>query len=131
MRGSDSPYDAFAAVRTHFAVDAKGAPLMDRFVLDGAAIRRVVRRHRPDFVVPEIEAIRTQALLAIERAGTTVIPSALAAHLTMNRDAIRSLAAEELRLPTARYAYASSAEELERAILGSGPAPRGTRTRPA
>jgi phosphoribosylglycinamide formyltransferase 2 len=87
-------------------------------MLDGAAIRRVVRRHRPDFVVPEIEAIRTEALLAIERAETTVIPSALAAHLTMNRDAIRSLAAEELKLPTARYAYANSAEELERVVLG-------------
>ena len=88
-------------------------------MLDGAAIRRVVRKHRPDFVVPEIEAIRTEALVAIERSGTTVIPSALAAHLTMNRDAIRSLAAEELGLPTARYAYASSAEELEAAVLGA------------
>ena len=90
-------------------------------MLDGTAIRRLVRRHRPDFVVPEIEAIRTEALLAVEKAGTTVIPSALAAHLTMNRDAIRSLAAEELGLPTARYAYASSAAELERIVLG----PRG------
>jgi phosphoribosylglycinamide formyltransferase 2 len=88
-------------------------------MLDGAAIRRLVRAHRPDFVVPEIEAIRTEALLAVEKAGTTVIPSALAAHLTMNRDAIRSLAAEELGLPTARYAYASSAAELERTVLGA------------
>lgn len=89
-------------------------------MLDGAAIRRIVRRHKPDFVVPEIEAIRTEALLAIEKSGTTVIPSALAAHLTMNRDAIRSLAAEELGLPTARYAYASSAAELERIVLREG-----------
>jgi len=89
-------------------------------MLDGAAIRRIVRRHRPDFVVPEIEAIRTEALLAIEKAGTTVIPSALAAHLTMNRDAIRSLAAEELGLPTAKYAYASCAEELVRIVTGPG-----------
>jgi phosphoribosylglycinamide formyltransferase 2 len=100
-------------------------------MLDGAAIRRVVRRHRPDFVVPEIEAIRTEALVAIERAGTTVIPSALAAHLTMNRDAIRSLAAEELKLPTARYAYATSAEQLERVVLGgtggAGRAGRGSK----
>jgi phosphoribosylglycinamide formyltransferase 2 len=81
-------------------------------MLDGAAVRRVVRKHRPDFVVPEIEAIRTEALLAIERAGTTVVPSAVAAHLTMNRDAIRSLAAEELGLPTARYAYATEAAAL-------------------
>ena len=89
-------------------------------MLDGAAIRRLVRRHRPDFVVPEIEAIRTEALLAVERAGTTVIPSATAAHLTMNRDAIRSLAAEELGLPTARYAYATSAAELDRVVMGHG-----------
>ena len=88
-------------------------------MLDGAAVRRVVRKHRPDYVVPEIEAIRTTALLAIEKAGTTVIPSATAAHLTMNRDAIRSLAAEELGLPTARYAYAGSAAELEAAIVGT------------
>ena len=89
-------------------------------MLDGKAVRRVVRKHRPDFVVPEIEAIRTEALLAIEKAGTTVVPSALAAHLTMNRDAIRSLAAEELGLPTARYAYATDAASLERAVLGPG-----------
>ena len=89
-------------------------------MLDGTAVRRVVRKHRPDFVVPEIEAIRTEALLAIEKAGTTVVPSALAAHLTMNRDAIRSLAAEELGLPTARYAYATDAASLERAVLGPG-----------
>jgi len=89
-------------------------------MLDGAAIRRLVRTYAPDYVVPEIEAIRTEELLRIEAAGTTVIPSARAAHLTMNRDAIRSLAAEELRLPTARYAFASSADELERIVIGSG-----------
>jgi len=89
-------------------------------MLDGAAIRRLVRAHAPDFVVPEIEAIRTEELLRIEAAGTTVIPSALAAHLTMNRDAIRSLAAEKLGLPTARYAFANSSKELERIVIGSG-----------
>lgn len=89
-------------------------------MLDGAAIRRLVRAHAPDFVVPEIEAIRTEELLRLEAAGTTVIPSARAAHLTMNRDAIRSLAAEELGLPTARYAFADSSKELERVVIGNG-----------
>lgn len=89
-------------------------------MLDGAAIRRLVRVHAPDFVVPEIEAIRTEELLRIEAAGTTVIPSARAAHLTMNRDAIRVLAAEELGLPTARYAFADSSKELERVVIGNG-----------
>ncbi len=105
-----------------------GAPAMqlaDRAevidMLDGAAIARLARTHRPDYIVPEIEAIRTEALVELERAGTTVIPSALAAHLTMNRDAIRSLAAGELGLPTARYAYAGSEAALRDGILG----PRG------
>jgi phosphoribosylglycinamide formyltransferase 2 len=89
-------------------------------MLDGAAIRRLVRAHEPDFVVPEIEAIRTEELLRIEARGTTVIPSARAAHLTMNRDAIRSLAAEELRLPTARYAFANSVSELEHIVTRNG-----------
>ncbi len=100
-----------------------GAPAMqvaDAFevfdMLDANAIKRVARKHKPDFVVPEIEAIRTEALFALERSGVTVIPSARAAHLTMNRDAIRSLAAEQLKLPTARYAYASSQDQLARAI---------------
>ncbi len=87
-------------------------------MLDGAAIKRLARLHKPDYVVPEIEAIRTEALLELERAGTTVIPSAMAAHLTMNRDAIRSLAAEELGLPTARFAYADSEAALRQAIVG-------------
>ena len=95
---------------------ADGFAVID--MLDGAAIKRLARQHKPDFVVPEIEAIRTEALLELERAGTTVIPSAMAAHLTMNRDAIRSLAAEELGLPTARFAYANSEVALREAILG-------------
>jgi phosphoribosylglycinamide formyltransferase 2 len=102
-----------------------GAPAMqvaDAFevidMLDAAAIRRVAAKHKPDFVVPEIEAIRTEALFDLEKRGITVVPSALAAHLTMNRDAIRSLAADELRLPTARFAYASSAAELQRVVMG-------------
>ena len=86
-------------------------------MLDGAAIRRVAKRHKPHFIVPEIEAIRTGELLQLEKAGFSVMPSAFAAHMTMNRDAIRDLAARELGLPTARYAYAASAEALEAAIL--------------
>lgn len=89
-------------------------------MLDGEALERVVRTHRPDFVVPEIEAIRTERLLKLEKAGVSVVPSARAAHLTMNRDAIRALAAETLGLPTARYAYAESADELRAAVLGAG-----------
>ena len=77
-------------------------------MLDGPALKKVVRKYQPDFVVPEIEAIRTEVLVELESNGIDVIPSAHAAHLTMNRDAIRSVAAEELGLPTARYAYAST-----------------------
>ncbi|MEY4117122.1 MAG: hypothetical protein RLZZ116_450 [Planctomycetota bacterium] len=89
-------------------------------MLDGAAIARLVKRHKPDFIVPEIEAIRTSELLKLEKAGHSVVPSAFAAHMTMNRDAIRELAAQELGLRTARYAYASSADELADAVLGKG-----------
>ena len=89
-------------------------------MLDGAAIARLVKRHKPDFIVPEIEAIRTSELLKLEKAGHSVVPSAFAAHMTMNRDAIRELAAQELGLRTARYAYASSADELADAVLRKG-----------
>ena len=89
-------------------------------MLDGAAIRRLVKRHKPDFIVPEIEAIRTEELLRLEKAGHSVVPSAFAAHMTMNRDAIRDLASRELGLPTARFAYARSAAELREAIVRKG-----------
>jgi len=89
-------------------------------MLDGAALSRCVKRHKPDFIVPEIEAIRTSELLRLEKAGHSVVPSAFAAHMTMNRDAIRELAAKELGLRTARYAYAASAEELADAITRKG-----------
>ncbi|MCE7975256.1 MAG: formate-dependent phosphoribosylglycinamide formyltransferase [Leptolyngbya sp. PLA1] len=111
------------------AVDSyDGAPAMQvsdaREVIDmlhAPSLRRVVRRHlKPGvgggFIVPEIEAIRTEELLSLERLGYSVVPSARAANLTMNRDAIRDLAASRLRLPTARYAYAESAAELRTAI---------------
>lgn len=91
-------------------------------MLDGDALERVIRTHArpgPGFhVVPEIEAIRTERLLALEREGFDIVPSARAAHLTMNRDAIREVAATTLRLPTARFAYAQSADELRDRVLG-------------
>lgn len=96
-----------------------GAPAMqvaDGFevinMLDAEALEDVVKRHKPDLIVPEIEAIRTEKLQEFEARGITVVPSARAAHLTMNRNAIRDLAAGELKLKTARYLYASSEAEL-------------------
>jgi len=81
-------------------------------MLDREALRRVVEEERPDLIVPEIEAIDTAFLLELEQGGQRVIPTARAANLTMNREGIRRLAAEELGLPTARYAFAKSLDEL-------------------
>ncbi len=104
-----------------------GAPAMqvaDHFevinMLDGAELARVVAKHKPELIVPEIEAIRTEKLQEFEREGITVVPTAEAAHLTMNRDAIREVASRELKLRTARYAYAESEEELAREAAGIG-----------
>jgi phosphoribosylglycinamide formyltransferase 2 len=84
---------------------------------DAAALRAVIEQERPHLVVPEIEAIATQVLLDVERDGLAeVIPTARAAHLTMNREGIRRLAAEELGLPTSPYAFANSLAELQAAI---------------
>ena len=77
------------------------------------ALLEVVRRHEPDVVIPEIEALAVHALAELEQEGITVIPTARATAVTMNRDRIRDLAADELGLRTARFAYASSAEELK------------------
>ena len=82
---------------------------------DADALLRVVRRHRPDVVIPEIEALAVGALADLEQDGITVIPTARATAVTMNRDRIRDLAASELGLRTARFAYASSAEDLRQA----------------
>ena len=79
---------------------------------DGEALRRVIAEERPHLIVPEIEAIATEVLAEVEAAGTTVIPTARATQLTMNREGIRRLAAEALGLPTSPYAFAGSAEEL-------------------
>lgn len=85
---------------------------------DPVALRALIEEERPHLIVPEIEAIATEALLAIEAEGlATVVPTARAVQLTMNREGIRRLAAEELHLPVSRYAFASNYEELEAAVL--------------
>ncbi|MFI3305499.1 MAG: formate-dependent phosphoribosylglycinamide formyltransferase [Rikenellaceae bacterium] len=96
-----------------------GAPAMqvaDTFevfdMLDGEALTTAIARHKPDFIVPEIEAIRTEILYDFESQGITVTPSAKAVNFTMNRKAIRDMAAKDLGLKTARYLYAKSFEEL-------------------
>ena len=86
---------------------------------DGKAIRDLVMRERPDLIVPEIEAIATDELVKIEAEGLArVIPTATAAHITMNRERIRRLAAEECGLATSRYAFCSTLDELQEAIDG-------------
>jgi len=86
---------------------------------DGNALRELIERERPHYVVPEIEAIATDALREIEAAGLTqVIPTARATQLTMNREGIRRLAAETLGLPTSAYRFAESLDELRAAISG-------------
>ena len=82
-------------------------------MLDGAALRAAAEKHRPDLIVPEIEAIRTEVLADLEAEGFTIVPSARAAQLTMNRDAIRDLAAGELGLVTSQYGYAESFAEAQ------------------
>ena len=89
-------------------------------MLDGAALGAAIDKHRPDYIVPEIEAIRTEVLAHYETKGFTVVPSARAAQLTMNRDAIRDLAASELGLATSLYRYAESREELHKAVAELG-----------
>jgi len=89
-------------------------------MLDGAALDAVIAKHNPDFIVPEIEAIRTERFYEYEKQGITVVPSAKAANFTMNRKAIRDLAAKDLGLRTANYRYATSATELELAVAEVG-----------
>jgi phosphoribosylglycinamide formyltransferase 2 len=89
-------------------------------MLDGAELDRIVAKHQPDFIVPEIEAIRTERFYDYEKQGINVVPSAKAANFTMNRKAIRDLAAKELDLRTANYRYATSAEELQNAVAEVG-----------
>jgi phosphoribosylglycinamide formyltransferase 2 len=88
---------------------------------DAKALRALVEQERPHFLVPEIEALATDELVRIEADGLcTVIPTARAAHITMNRERIRVLAAEELKLPTSPFAFASSREELQAACAAIG-----------
>ena len=89
-------------------------------MLDGEQLMAVVKKHAPDIIVPEIEAIRTERLYDCEQAGIQVVPSAKAVNLTMNRKAIRDLAAKELGLRTARYYYAKSLDELKTAAKEIG-----------
>lgn len=89
-------------------------------MLDADALRAVVERERPAFIVPEIEAIATRELLALESAGYTVIPTARAARLTMDREGIRRLAAEELGLPTSPYRFAADIDEYRAAVRQLG-----------
>jgi phosphoribosylglycinamide formyltransferase 2 len=85
-------------------------------MLDGTALDHVVAKHRPDLIVPEIEAIRTERFYAYEKSGITVVPSASAANYTMNRKEIRNLAAEVLKLRTAKYSYAKNIKEFAAAV---------------
>lgn len=89
-------------------------------MLDGEALRTVAEKHRPDYIVPEIEAIRTEVLAELEAEGFHVVPSARATQMTMNRDAIRDLAANELGLVTSRYRYAKNLEEVRAAAQHTG-----------
>ncbi len=82
-------------------------------MLDGEALEAVIRRHQPDWIVPEVEAIRTEKLLDLEAQGFRVIPTATATNLTMNRDRIRELAAQKLGIRTAKYDYADTLESLK------------------
>lgn len=89
-------------------------------MLDGVALDRIVAKHQPDILVPEIEAIRTERLYEFEQQGIQVVPSAKAANFTMNRRAIRDLTAQELGLKTAAYRYANSLEEFREAVAVIG-----------
>ena len=89
-------------------------------MLDGKALDAIVKKHNPDIIVPEIEAIRTERFYEYEKWNIQVVPSARAANFTMNRKAIRDLAAKELGVKTAKYAYATSLEELKNAVAEIG-----------
>ena len=89
-------------------------------MLDGAALQALVEQEKPDFIVPEIEAIATDTLLALEQAGQHVVPCARATKLTMNREGIRRLAAETLDLPTSAYRFADGEAEFRQAVAEIG-----------
>lgn len=89
-------------------------------MLDGAALRRVIEQEQPHYIVPEIEAIATDTLVELENEGFTVIPTARAAQLTMDREGIRRLAAEELGVPTSPYEFADELTEFKQAVARIG-----------
>lgn len=89
-------------------------------MLDASALRKVAEMERPDYIVPEIEAIATSELLALEQEGFTVVPSAKAAHTTMNREGIRRLASEELGLMTSDYRFADNLDDFRQAVEAIG-----------
>ena len=89
-------------------------------MLDGAELRRVIELEKPDYIVPEVEAIATPTLVELEKEGFKVIPTATAAWLTMNREGIRRLAAEKLGLPTSPYEFAGTYEEYVQAVKNIG-----------
>lgn len=89
-------------------------------MLDGKALRKIIEKENPDYIVPEVEAIATPTLLELEKEGFHVIPTAKATWLTMNREGIRRLAAEELGLPTSPYRFVSTEEEFKKAIQEIG-----------
>jgi phosphoribosylglycinamide formyltransferase 2 len=89
-------------------------------MLDGRALREVIHKERPNFIVPEVEAIATDTLVELEKEGFRIIPTANATRLTMNREGIRSLAAEKLKLKTSPYRFAATQEEFEDAVRQIG-----------
>ena len=89
-------------------------------MLDGSELDRVVAKYKPDFIVPEVESIRTERFYEYEKQGFTVIPSAKAANFTMNRKAIRDMAAIDLGVKTAKYKYATSFEQLKKGVEFAG-----------
>ncbi len=103
--------DAYAAAPAMQVADAHEVFSM----LDGEKLRAAIAKHQPDLIVPEVEAIRTEILAEVEAEGFNVVPSARATQLTMNRDAIRDVAAQELGLTTSRYHYAESFAEVQAA----------------
>ena len=89
-------------------------------MLDGAALRALVEQEKPALIVPEIEAIATDELVKLEAEGYTVVPTARATQLTMNREGIRCLAAEELSLPTSPYRFADNEADYQQAVREIG-----------
>lgn len=104
--------------------DAPAMQVADRSyvisMLDADALESVVRKEKPDFIVPEVEAIATKKLLELEKDGFKVVPTANAVNFTMNREGIRTLAAEKLGMKTSSYAFAESFEEFERKVAQIG-----------